>query len=172
MRSDVRLSGVPLPQHSGVRPVWPGSQVGDLFVRRGPAGREPGLFVHGLGGSATNWTAAEEVRRRNGLSSGQDAFHASLRGLIASYLVRGERSLRARAARVQAPTLLVRGDRDRLVDVAIAPRAVQTCPDVRLLVLAGVGHVAQMERPEVVARAFLGMLEELAERDAVPHGGS
>ena len=25
-------------------------------MRRGPDGREPGLFVHGLGGSATNWT--------------------------------------------------------------------------------------------------------------------
>ncbi len=50
---------------------------------------------------------------------------------------------------------------DRLVDVAIAPRAAATFPDVRLLVLDGVGHVAQMERPEVVARAFLGMLEQV-----------
>ena len=65
---------------------------------------------------------------------------------------------------MQAPTLLVWGDRDRLVDVAIAPRAARTYPDVRLLVLPGVGHVAQMERPETVARAFLGMLEELGAR--------
>ena len=67
---------------------------------------------------------------------------------------------------MQAPTLLVWGDRDRLVDVAIAPRAARTYPDVRLLVLPGVGHVAQMERPETVARAFLGMLEELGARSA------
>ena len=308
MRSEVRLSQAPLPEHDGVRPAWPGSIVGDLHVRRGPGGREPGLFVHGLGGSATNWTdlmgllagvvdseavdlpgfgrsappaagrytvgahahavighlersdrgpvhlfgnslggavstrvaearpdlvrtltlvspalpnvrrargsdpnlpllllpglsalavrriaaqtpeqraravvelcfadpsavppqrlaeAAEEVRRRNGLSHSQDAFTASLRGLVATHLVRGRRSLWARAARVQAPVLLVWGEQDRLVDVAIAPKAAGTYPDVRLLVLPGVGHVAQMERPEVVARAFLGMIEELAER--------
>lgn len=38
----------------------------------------------------------------------------------------------------------------------------QAVPDARLLVLEDVGHVAQMERPGIVARAFLGMLEELA----------
>lgn len=308
MRHPVVLSERPLPEHVGVRPVWPGSQVGDLFVRRGPGGREPGLFVHGLGGSATNWTdlmgvlegvvdseavdlpgfghspppargrygvgaharaviahlersgrgpvhlfgnslggavstrvaaarpdlvrtltlvspalpnlrrtkgsdpnlpllllpglsvlvarrlaartpmqraravlelcygdpttiprqrleeAAVEVARRNELAHGQAAFRDSLRGLIRSYAARGTRSAWARAATVQAPTLLVWGDRDRLVDVAIAPRAAATYPDVRLLVLPGVGHVAQMERPETVARAFLGMLEELGAR--------
>ena len=302
------LSERPLPQHSGVRPVWPGSVVGDLHVRRGPAGREPGLFVHGLGGSATNWTdlmgllegavageavdlpgfgrsappargrytvgaharavvahlerggrgpvhlfgnslggavstrvaadrpdlvrtltlvspalpnlrrtkgsdprlpllllpglarlaerqlatrtpeqraravlelcygdprtippermaeAVQEMARRSALGHSQDAFTASLRGLIRTYLTRGDRSPWAAATRVQAPTLLVWGDRDRLVDVAIAPRAASTYPDVRLLVLPGVGHVAQMERPETVARAFLGMLEELSAR--------
>ena len=56
MKHPVVLSDRPLPEHTGVRPVWPGSHVGDLFVRRGPGGREAGLFVHGLGGSATNWT--------------------------------------------------------------------------------------------------------------------
>jgi pimeloyl-ACP methyl ester carboxylesterase len=49
------------------------------------------------------------------------------------------------------------------VRLAIAPRAARTYPEVRLLVLPGVGHVAQMQRPEVVARAFLGTLEVLAE---------
>jgi pimeloyl-ACP methyl ester carboxylesterase len=41
---------------------WPGEMVrvgtGELFVRSAPAaaGAEPALFVHGLGGSSTNWT--------------------------------------------------------------------------------------------------------------------
>jgi pimeloyl-ACP methyl ester carboxylesterase len=305
MTSHVPMSQRPLPVHHGVRPVWPGETVGALHVRRGPSGAEPGLFVHGLGGSATNWTdlmgllagavdsealdlpgfgrsapprsgrytlgaharavvehlerrargpvhlfgnslggavsirvatdrpdlvrtltlvspalpnrrrtrgsdprlpllllpglsalvaralaaqspehraravldlcfadpssvprqrveeAVAEVRRRNGLGHAQDAFTASLRGLLGAHALRGERSLWARAARVQAPTLLVWGDRDRLVDVALAPRAARTFPRSHLLVLPGVGHVAQMERPEVVARAFLGMVEEL-----------
>ena len=309
-QSPVTLSQRVLPQHTGVRPQWPGAQVGDLYVRRGPAGGEPGLFVHGLGGSATNWTdlmgllagtvdgeavdlpgfgfspppvdgrytvgaharavighlerrgrgpvhlfgnslggavstrvaadrpdlvrtltlvspalpnlrpvrggdpkmpllllpglsalalrrlalqtpeqraaavlalcfgdpstvppqrlaeAAAEVRRRNALPHTSDAFAHSLRGLVSTYVGGPRRSLWAKAARVQAPVLLVWGDRDRLVDVAIAPRAARTFPDARLLVLPGVGHVAQMERPETVARAFLGMLEDVEQRKA------
>ena len=110
--------------------------------------------------------AVAEVRRRAALPYAEQAFTASLRGLVASYLVRGPGALWERAARVQAPTLLVWGAQDRLVDVGIAPRAAQTFPDARLLVLDGVGHVAQMERPEVVARAFLGMLEQIADRRA------
>jgi pimeloyl-ACP methyl ester carboxylesterase len=107
-----------------------------------------------------------EVQRRSRLPHAELAFSASLRGLVGSYLVRGPEALWARAARVQAPTLLVWGAQDRLVDVAIAPRAAATFPDVRLLVLDGVGHVAQMERPELVARAFLGMTEQIAARAA------
>jgi pimeloyl-ACP methyl ester carboxylesterase len=110
--------------------------------------------------------AVEEVRRRATLSHSEDAFTASLRGLVASYLERGASSLWQQAARVQAPTLLVWGSLDRLVDVSLAPRVAAAFPDSRLLVLPAVGHVAQLERPEIVARAFLGMREELAERTA------
>lgn len=104
--------------------------------------------------------AVEEVRRRAGLAHDGEAFTRSLRGLVGSYLVRGPRAVWAQAATVQAPTLILWGAQDRLVDVSLAPRAARTIPDSRLLVLDGVGHVAQLERPETVARAFLGMLEE------------
>jgi pimeloyl-ACP methyl ester carboxylesterase len=50
---------------------WPGElvRVGtdcELFVRSAPAdtGAEPALFVHGLGGSATNWTDLMDLLRR------------------------------------------------------------------------------------------------------------
>lgn len=292
----------PLPAHL---PAWPGELRGPVFVRSGPAGGEPGLFVHGLGGASTNWTdliallagrveaealdlpgfghsppgpdgyrlgshvraviarieargagpvhlfgnslggavstlvaakrpdlvrtltlvspalpslrprrgsdprlplllvpgiealarrqlakvspeqraraviefcyadpsrvsaerlaeAADEVRRRSTLGYDGAAFTGSLRGLVGSYLARGPRAVWRQAARVQAPTLIVWGAQDRLVDVSLAPRAAGTIPDSRLLVLDGVGHVAQLERPEIVARAVLGMLEEPA----------
>ena len=54
------------------------------------------------------------------------------------------------------------GVHDRLVDVSLAPRAADTVPDSRLLVLDDCGHVAQMERPDLVARAVLAMLDEAA----------
>jgi hypothetical protein len=34
-------------------------------------------------------------------------------------------------------------------------------PDSRLLILPRVGHVAQMEVPRIVARAIVGMLDEV-----------
>ena len=299
------MSERPLAGHDGVRPALEGRFTGPVFVRSGPPGGEPALFVHGLGGSSTNWTdlmgclsgaldaqaldlpgfgrsappadgrytvgaharavvrhleargqgpvhlfgnslggavstrvaadrpdlvrtltlvspalpnlrpqrgsdprlpllllpglsalarrriaavgpeqraravlelcfadpstiapqrvaeAVEEVRRRSSLAHNDVAFTRSLRGLVGSYVQRGDKGLWARAATVEPPVLLVWGAKDRLVDVALAPRAAATFPDARLLVLHDVGHVAQMERPEVVARAFLGMLDEL-----------
>lgn len=297
------LSTADLPPLEGHVPAWPGEVRGPVYVRTGPPGGEPGLFVHGLGGSSTNWTdlvallagrvqaealdlpgfgrsapptgsyrlgthvravvdrieargagpvhlfgnslggavstlvaakrpdlvrtltlvspalpslrprrgsdprlpllllpglealarrqlarvspeqraravlelcyadpskvsaerlaeAVDEVRRRSRLGYDGAAFTGSLRGLVGSYLARGPRAVWRQAARTQAPTLIVWGAQDRLVDVSLAPRTARTIPDSRLLVLDGVGHVAQLERPEVVARAFLGMLEE------------
>ena len=306
MPRTARLSNDPLPALPAHLPPWPGELQGPLFVRTGPAsGAEPALMVHGLGGSATNWTdlmgllagrvdseavdlpgfghsrppaegyrlgtharaiarriedrgagpvhlfgnslggavctlvaakrpdlvrtlvlvspalpdlrpkrggdprlpllllpgletlarrqlarrspeqraraviemcfadprrvsperveeAVAEVRRRSGLAHEGDAFTRSLRGLVGSYLARGPRAVWRQAARVSAPTLLVWGVHDRLVSVTLAPRAADTIPDSRLLVLDDAGHVAQMERPDLVARAFLGLLDEVA----------
>ena len=51
--------------------AWPGETValdsGEVYVRSAPAdapGAEPALFVHGLGGSATNWTDLMDLLRR------------------------------------------------------------------------------------------------------------
>lgn len=104
--------------------------------------------------------AVAEVERRNDLPHTQDAFTSSLKGLLASYVQRGPRNLWREAATVTAPTLLVWGTKDRLVDVSLAPKALAAIPSSRLLVLPGVGHVAQMEQPETVARAFLALLED------------
>ena len=58
---------------------------------------------------------------------------------------------------MQAPTLVVWGDRDRLVSPRLAARTAAAMPRARLLMLPGVGHVAQIEAPETVARAVAGM---------------
>jgi pimeloyl-ACP methyl ester carboxylesterase len=50
--------------------AWPGELVSvgtsEVFVRSAPAaaGAEPALFVHGLGGSATNWTDLMDLLRK------------------------------------------------------------------------------------------------------------
>jgi hypothetical protein len=50
---------------------------------------------------------------------------------------------------------------DRLVDVRVVPHAARVIRDARLLMLPDVGHVAQMEAPKLVARAIVGMLDEV-----------
>ena len=113
--------------------------------------------------------AVDEVIRRTDLTHATDAFTGSLRGLVATYVERGPRNLWKQATQVRVPTLLIWGEKDRLVDVALAPRALSAFPQSRLLVLPDVGHVAQLEQPETVARAFLALLEdEAAARQGTP----
>ncbi|GAA4425428.1 alpha/beta fold hydrolase [Actinokineospora soli] len=57
----VSLSDAQLPPVDPTRPAWPGEEVEiggvRLHVRRTPGtGDVPAVYVHGLGGSATNWT--------------------------------------------------------------------------------------------------------------------
>jgi pimeloyl-ACP methyl ester carboxylesterase len=104
--------------------------------------------------------AVEELDRRKGLRHSQDAMTGSLKGLIGTYVQRGSRNLWAQARSVSAETLIVWGTDDRLVSVSVAPRALAAFRHSRLLVLPEIGHVAQMERPETVARAFLALRED------------
>jgi pimeloyl-ACP methyl ester carboxylesterase len=104
--------------------------------------------------------AVDEVVRRSGLAHGETAFTGSLRGLIGAWLERGPRNLWRQAATVRAHTLLIWGTDDRLVDVSLAPKALAAFPCSRLLVLPHVGHVAQLEEPATVARAFLALRED------------
>jgi pimeloyl-ACP methyl ester carboxylesterase len=103
--------------------------------------------------------AVADARQRASQPWQMTAFVRSFRGLVAGYLP-GARSLWRLAARIQAPTLIVWGDKDRLVNVRVAPKTARTIPDARLRVLPGVGHVAQMEDPVTVARAFLALRED------------
>ncbi|SDG74983.1 Pimeloyl-ACP methyl ester carboxylesterase [Lentzea fradiae] len=87
------------------------------------------------------------------------ALNRSTLGLMTSWLTPGPKSLWRLLPRVQAPTLVLWGEHDRLVSVRKGPRTARLLPRGRLLVLPNTGHVAQMERPATVARAVLGMWE-------------
>jgi pimeloyl-ACP methyl ester carboxylesterase len=117
--------------------------------------------------------ALEEVRRRYGVPWYADAYVRSLRGLVASFLrayLPGTGSLWRIAAQISAPTLVVGGEQDRLVDVRVAPQVARVIPDSRLLMIPGVGHVAQMEVPSLVARAALALLDEIGGRQPASTG--
>jgi pimeloyl-ACP methyl ester carboxylesterase len=109
--------------------------------------------------------AVEEARLRYTLPWYADAYIRSLRGLISSFVrayLPGEGSLWRAARRIVAPTLIIAGRQDQLVDIRVAPQVARAIPDSRLMMLEGVGHVAQMEVPRLVARSVLGLLDEYA----------
>ncbi|GAA1547097.1 alpha/beta hydrolase [Kribbella lupini] len=96
----------------------------------------------------------DELRMRDEQSWGPQATLDGARSILLSYLAPRSRSLWMDAAKVTCPVLLVYGGRDRLVNAGIRTKAQSAFPDARLLYLPRTGHVAQMEHPQEVARAF------------------
>jgi pimeloyl-ACP methyl ester carboxylesterase len=101
-----------------------------------------------------------EARRRRRLPWASQALAGSLRGLVRSYFEPGPRNLWRQLGLVTAPTLVVWGDHDRLVPKALGPAAVRRLRNARLLAVPDAAHVAQIERPELVAAEVLRLLDE------------
>lgn len=102
--------------------------------------------------------AAQEYAERADMAWGTTALGRSFAALVQSWVtLPGRRSLWSLARTITAPTTVVWGTSDKLVNVDKAARVTSHVPRSRLLVLSGVGHVAQMERPLAVARALRSM---------------
>ena len=112
--------------------------------------------------------AAADLAWRSGLPWALRSTIFSLRALIRSYLRPGRWSFAAAARAVRVPTLVMWGTRDKLVDVRLAQPTSALFPDGRLLVIAGSGHVAQMEHPGLTAAAVAALWEDA---DAAPRIG-
>jgi pimeloyl-ACP methyl ester carboxylesterase len=87
------------------------------------------------------------------------AFLRSLRELARSQFMVSRGAWKA-LGQITAPTLVVWGDRDRLVAPSLASAVAAALKDARLLVLKDIGHTAQMEDPETTARAILALVED------------
>jgi pimeloyl-ACP methyl ester carboxylesterase len=112
--------------------------------------------------------AVEEMRQRDEQPWAGQALTRSLRGLMTSYLRVGRANAWRMARSVRAPSLVVWGDRDRLVDPRLAPRLAAVLPAARLQVQEGIGHLAMMEAPEPTARAVLALAEDAVAPAEVP----
>jgi pimeloyl-ACP methyl ester carboxylesterase len=102
--------------------------------------------------------AVAEVVRRDRLGYAGDVLIKSGRALVAEYTRPGPGSLWRDAKRVTAPTLVIHGSHDRLVNPVQAAKAARAFRRGRVVVLPRIGHVAMMERPDLVAaemREFL-----------------
>jgi pimeloyl-ACP methyl ester carboxylesterase len=108
--------------------------------------------------------AIEEIKLRYTVDHYPATYVGTLRGLVSSFVrayLPGVNSQWRLAARISAPTLVIGGLVDKLIDPRVPAQVARTIPDGRLLSLPRVGHVAQMEVPRVVARAIVGLLDEV-----------
>jgi pimeloyl-ACP methyl ester carboxylesterase len=83
-----------------------------------------------------------------------EAFLATLRGLLKTYFDPGPNRPWKLAERVTAPTLVIYGRKDPLVDSRAAHRVTKHFSNAHVIVLPDSGHVPQMEHPEFVAAAW------------------
>ncbi len=98
-----------------------------------------------------------ELARRDSLGYADAVLVGCVLALVAETLRVGRATAWRDAARVTAPTLVIYGSHDRLVDPRAAGRAARAFRDARVVVLPRTGHVAQMEHPDLVA-AEIGVL--------------
>lgn len=90
------------------------------------------------------------------------SFHAAVQGIFSSYFDRGEEAPWKLAESIKVPALLIYGQQDKLVNPRGARRASKHFPNARIMVMPNCGHVAQMEHPEQVARAWRHLVEPVA----------
>ena len=107
---------------------------------------DPGLFP-----AARFAVEVTELSRRDTLDYADAALVGSIRALTAEVFRAGGQRAWRDAARVTAPTLVIYGSNDRLVDPRMAGRAAHAFAGARIVVLPRTGHVAHMERPAQVA---------------------
>jgi pimeloyl-ACP methyl ester carboxylesterase len=117
---------------------------------------DPGLFPQ-----ARFAAEVAELTRRDSLDYSAAALVGSIRTLTAETLRVGRARAWRDAARITAPSLVIYGSHDRLVDARMAGRAARAFAHARIVVLPRTGHLAHMEHPDAVA-AEIGLL--LAER--------
>jgi pimeloyl-ACP methyl ester carboxylesterase len=109
-------------------------------------------------------TEVAELTRRDTLGHATAALVGSIRALTAEFFRHGRHTTWRDAARVTAPTLVIYGGDDRVVDPRLAGRAAHTFAGARIVVLPRTGHLAHMEHPDQVAAEITIMLDATAER--------
>ena len=81
-------------------------------------------------------------------------------------------ALQRRYREITAPTVIIHGDADRTVSIAIHARAfAREVEGARLIELTGVGHMVQNAAPEVVIDAIKSLMPQAGGTLATAAGG-
>jgi len=95
-----------------------------------------------------------DARSREHIPYANDAFLASLRGMMKTFFDRGPQRPWKLATKITCPTLVIYGRKDPLIDSAAAHKVTKYFPNADVVVLPDSGHVAQMEHPELVKASW------------------
>ena len=98
--------------------------------------------------------AIASATEHEGYPYAAETFLATLRGLLKTYFDPGPNRPWKLAEKVTAPTLVIYGRQDPLVDPRAAHRVTKHFPNAHVVVLPDSGHVPQMEHPDFVAAAW------------------
>ncbi len=77
-----------------------------------------------------------------------------------------DEDFRAVLARIQAPTLVLWGADDRIIDAANAPLVAEAVPDSRLEILEGIAHMPMIEAPEKTAALIRALVRDATGKTA------
>lgn len=100
-----------------------------------------------------------ELKRRDGLGYSATTLSRAARTIVAEILSPRRYSLWRAAERITVPALVTFGSHDRLVNPRLAAPARRAFRDATVMVLPRTGHLAQMERPRLVAELFREMVD-------------
>jgi len=103
-----------------------------------------------------------ELAQRDTLDHATAALIGTIRTLTADFFRKGRHTAWRDAARITAPTLVIYGSQDRVVDPRQAGRAARAFPNSKIVVLPRTGHLAHMEHPAQVAAEITAMLDATA----------
>ena len=113
-----------------------------------------------------------DLRKRDTLGYDAAVIVGAARTLVGETLRPRRFSLWREAERVTAPSLVMFGSHDQLVSPRLAAVAARAFPNARVVILPLTGHIAQMERPALVAAQFRELVAATRTADGTTRGNS
>lgn len=141
----------------------------DGLILLGAAARMPVSDVL-LGGSLASLERAADFVAEHGFGAPSPDVQAGIRDQMLAtgatttfgdFLACSRFDLRARLVGINASTLIITGDRDRLTPLRFAQTLAAGIPNARLSIVEGTGHFAMLEQPEHIARLASDFLSQI-----------